>query len=61
MYVAAGEGKLTFVKDGTRTLCVVDSMIDYAGSQLQPVTIKPPPPREAKRKSSKNKTFEATA
>ncbi|MGO9399765.1 MAG: hypothetical protein ACLP19_18260 [Xanthobacteraceae bacterium] len=53
IYDAAGKGELVFVKDGSRTLCTVDSIVNYV-SRMPVAQIKAPPPR----KTSKTKSIE---
>jgi hypothetical protein len=44
IYVLVGRGQLTAVKDGVKTLIVLDSIKKYSAS-LPPAKIKPPTPR----------------
>jgi hypothetical protein len=59
LYLAADAGRLVFIKDGSRTLCTLDSIVNYAASQLQlyAAAKSVPPPRKSLKNSSKTKSI----
>jgi hypothetical protein len=58
LYAAIGRGELDAVKDGTKTLIVVASIVRYV-VRMQPAKIKVPPPRKRWSKSTKQSRGEA--
>jgi hypothetical protein len=61
VYKAGGNGLLDFVKDGSKTLITVDSIVRYCARKMKPARINPVPPKRKPSPAERTKRREAAA